>query len=176
MFAPLMLSRAVPNPLVPKRLVSSVSRGPAMKLDSLASMSPELTKALNMFNENNIRGALDIALRQYKTEFEKIDPDQSMLSSFSGKQSLRPAFTFLSSLLSSLGPRHPETVATLAEMSSIGETSSPFKIRTIRKRHGGYPVRLNNGKWTWQGPHWSRYNNRTWKSGFSSDFTFGWGK
>lgn len=176
MFSSYIVRRLAPTTFVTQRSLVSVGRGSAFKLEEVASTNPELTKALNMFNENNIRGALDIALTEYKTEFAATDPHQSMQSLLNPKHSRRPAFTFLSSLLSSLGPQHPETVATLAEMNSIGQTSSPFKIRTIRKRHGGYPVRLNNGKWTWQGPHWSRFNNRTWKSGFSSDFTFGWGK
>ena len=160
----------------PRRQFSSYIQPIIASPVDIAKGNPALARALEMFNSNDLRGALEIALDEYKREFESADESELMKSPRNNSESSRPAFSFLSSLLASLGPRHPETLLTLSKMQSIGEEATPFLPRAIRKRHGGYPVRLNNGKWTWQGPHWSLNNNRTWKTGYSSDFTYGWSK
>jgi hypothetical protein len=147
-----------------------------MSLEQCASINSSLARALDLLNSNETKAAIDIAIHEYKAEFDQYDNTDSFVKSKSDYEIARPAFSFLSSLLSSLGPRHPDTIAALALLRAGRDEATPFKPRVIAKRHGGYPVRLNNGKWTWQGPHWSRPNNRTWKTGYSSDFTFGQGK
>jgi hypothetical protein len=143
----------------------------------IAKANPNLSKALDLFESNQISESLDIALKEYKNELLISNPEKSFALSRLDDESSRPAFSFLSQLLASLGPKHPQTVRTLSHMrATVGDEATPFKPRIIQKQHGGYPVRLNNGKWTWQGPHWSRHNNRTWKTGYSSDFTYGYGK
>ena len=177
-----MISRSIPI-CVANRVFSSASRIMSKntliegnRLDELGRRNQKFASALELFNANDINGALQIALKEYSTESTSQHPRDLFTCSKAEDELNRPAYSFLSELLRSLGPNHPETLATLAKMSHSVAESEPFKPRVIKKRHGGYPVRLNNGKWTWQGPHWSRYNNRTWKTGYSSDFTFGWGK
>ncbi len=145
-------------------------------LEKLATENVRLKESLARFDSNDVSRALEIALEEYRAEFQTHQTEDILTTSKSSDESARPAFMFLSSLLASLGPKHPETVKTLALMRATHPEATPFKLRTIQKSHGGYPVRLNNGKWTWQGPHWSRHNNRTWRTGYSSDFTYGWGK
>ena len=145
-------------------------------LDELANTNHILRSALDMFNSNRVDEALSLSLEAYANEMSECDPRAVLTTSLPCNESTRPSYTFLSMLLSSLGPSHPGVISTLAEMQAMGDEATPFKPRVVQKQHGGYPVRLNNGKWTWQGPHWSRKNNRTWKSGFSSDFTYGMGK
>jgi hypothetical protein len=147
-----------------------------VSLQKIAASNERLKESLELFDSNEVPRALEIALQQYRVEFESHHSEDILSSSKTANESARPAFTFLSSLLASLGPKHPETIKTIALMRSTHPEATPFKPRVIQKSHGGYPVRLNNGKWTWQGPHWSRHNNRTWKSGYSSDFTYGQGK
>jgi len=144
----------------------------------IANSNPNLKQSLELFESNRIQDSLEIALREYHSESSNTPSERIFVSSRREDESNRPAYAFLSSLLASLGPKHPETIRTLALMKSTSEEeeATPFIPRIIQKRHGGYPVRLNNGKWTWQGPHWSRHNNRTWKTGYSSDFTYGMGK
>ena len=142
----------------------------------LVEGNDRLKESLDLFEGNNVGRALEIALQEYRIEFQGHDACETLKPSPRDARSNRPAFEFLSSLLASLGPQHPETVKTIALMRSTHPEATPFKQRIVQKSHGGYPVRLNNGKWTWQGPHWSRHNNRTWKTGYSSDFTYGWGK
>lgn len=143
------------------------------RLDDMALGNHNLVKALEHFRSNEISESLSIALVEYTKEFAASDPELNLTTSVIDDRNNRPCFRFLTELLGSLGPHHPETSATIARMQRVGEAATPFKPRVIAKQHGGYPVRLNNGKWTWQGPHWSRRNNRTWKTGYSSDFTFG---
>ena len=145
-------------------------------LKNLAEGNSRLGESLEHFDSNDIPRALEIAVEEYRVELQSYDTRNILTNSKASDESARPAFAFLSSLLASLGPKHPETIKTLGLMRSTHPEATPFKIRKIQKSHGGYPVRLNNGKWTWQGPHWSRHNNRTWKTGYSSDFTYGWGK
>ncbi len=160
----------------PVRRFSSYSSPAILSPTEIAKGNPALARALEMFNSNDLRGGLEVAVEEYKREFASLDGAEFVQSPRNNSESKRPAYSFLSSLLASLGPRHPETLLTLSKLRTIGEEATPFLPRIIRKRHGGYPVRLNNGKWTWQGPHWSLGNNRTWKTGYSSDFTYGWGK
>jgi hypothetical protein len=171
-----MLRGYVPTLLVSKRLFSAGLLGVSRSLEEISNGNLRLQKALEMFNDNDIPGAISIAVDEYKTEFRSSDPEAVFVYQRSVSEMNRPAYSFLASMLASLGPRHPETISALAAMRSGCDEASPFKPRVIAKRHGGYPVRLNNGKWTWQGPHWSRSNNRTWKTGYSSDFTYGRGK
>jgi len=157
--------------------VSNTFRKGPLTLSDIANHNSKLSQALELFESNRIPESLNIALAEYRNEVEERNPEQSFVSSRLEDESARPAFSFLSQLLASLGPKHPETVKALSVMrATVGEEATPFKPRVIQKQHGGYPVRLNNGKWTWQGPHWSRHNNRTWKTGYSSDFTYGSGK
>jgi hypothetical protein len=148
----------------------------SISLQKLSVNNIKLKESLELFESNEVPRALEIALEEYRLEFQSQNAENILLSSKPVDESTRPAYTFLSSLLASLGPKHPETIKTIALMRSTHPEATPFKLRIIQKSHGGYPVRLNNGKWTWQGPHWSRHNNRTWKLGYSSDFTYGWGK
>ncbi len=151
-------------------------RPSSVYLDNLVAGNDRLKESLDLFESNDLTRAFEIAVQEYRSEFEANDTELILISSRNTDEAARPAFMFLSSLLASLGPKHPETVKTLALMRSTHPEATPFKPRIIQKAHGGYPVRLNSGKWTWQGPHWSRHNNRTWKTGYSSDFTYGWGK
>lgn len=163
-------------PIPSSRMISSFSQPKTSSLDKLVLKNPQLSGALEKFRTNDIQSALRIAIDQYKQEFDSSDPQSILTFSRASDTVNRPAYTFLSEILASLGPRNSLAISAIAEMHSVEEESSPFKPRMIRRQHGGYPVRLNNGKWTWQGPHWSRRNNRTWKTGYSSDFTNGWGK
>ena len=158
------------------RCCSTFSLKPTRSLDALAGNNAQLKKSLELFASNNVTESVAIALKAYQDEFLFTDSETILTSSSNQDRINRPCFWFISELLGSLGPHHPETASTIARMSLISEMSSPIKLRVIQKRHGGYPVRLNNGKWTWQGPHWSRPNNRTWRTGYSSDFTYGSGK
>ena len=171
-----MLSRKSIFSFCQRWIVNTPKVAPSPSLDELASRNSQLEKALEKFNSNDVRGAISLAVEEYKSEFRSMDPSLVFQAQRSVSDIDRPAYSFLSSMLASLGPRHPETVSALAAMRTVFDESTPFKPRIIAKRHGGYPVRLNNGKWTWQGPHWSRSNNRTWKTGYSSDFTYGRGK
>lgn len=155
---------------------SNVRPGTSKNLQDLANENPEFSKAIQMLTSNDIAGAIEIAMNEYKKEFDGQNMAAVFVSGSTVSDEGRPAFSFLSSMLASLGPRHPETASAIAMLRTITQEATPFKPRRVEKRHGGYPVRLNNGKWTWQGPHWSRGNNRTWKTGYSSDFTYGWGK
>ena len=163
--------------LGPQRLFATqIELKSSRKLEDVAATNPNLAEALELFKSNKIREAFELALSEYKHELKGINADVSLTLPRYRMMSDRPCFWFLSELVGSLGGSHPETAATLALMETNSDIATPFKPRIVAKRHGGYPVRLNNGKWTWQGPHWSRHNNRTWKSGYSSDFTYGWGK
>lgn len=148
----------------------------AISLEALAASNETLKSSLFLFQSNDIKQALDLAFQEYTRELEQTSADSTLSLSRSENDASRPAYSFLTELMGSLGPQHPDTVDTLARLESLTGPASHFKVRVIQKQHGGYPVRLNNGKWTWQGPHWSRHNNRTWKTGYSSDFTYGWGK
>ena len=145
-------------------------------LSALTNNNPKLDRALELLESNDIEGALRIGIDEYKKELESLDLKLVFTRSRSSDGITRPSFHFLREMIGSLGPTHPAGIAALAEIQQLSEEATPFKPRVIKKRHGGYPVRLNNGKWTWQGPHWSRTNNRTWKTGYASDLTFGWGK
>lgn len=145
-------------------------------LSALTNKDPKLDRAVELLESNDIEGALRIGIDEYRKELESSDLKLVFTRSRSSDGESRPSFKFLTEMIGSLGPTHPAGIAALAEIQQLSEEATPFKPRLIKKRHGGYPVRLNNGKWTWQGPHWSRTNNRTWKTGYASDFTFGWGK
>jgi hypothetical protein len=142
----------------------------------IAERNTFLSEAYERFQANDVETAIRISIAEYRREFVEADHCSSLTSDGASDEAKRPAFTFLADMIASLGPRNEMAISAIAEMKSVGEVARPFIPRVIRRQHGGYPVRLNNGKWTWQGPHWSRRNNRTWKSGFSSDFTYGWGK
>lgn len=154
----------------------SAPRSPPHSLETLCLNRPILASALDLLNKNETSSAIDIAFAEYKREVEGLDAEAVLVSSKVDDERNRPAFSFLSQMMASLGPRHPDTLRAMGMLASVSGPVTPFKLRVIQKRHGGYPVRLNNGKWTWQGPHWSRHNNRTWKTGYSSDFTYGRGK
>lgn len=154
----------------------STSHSPPHSLETLCLNRPIFASALELLNKNETSSAIDIAFAEYKREVEGLDAESVLVSSKVDDERNRPAFSFLSQMMASLGPRHPDTLRAMGMLASVSGPVTPFKLRVIQKRHGGYPVRLNNGKWTWQGPHWSRNNNRTWKTGYSSDFTYGRGK
>jgi hypothetical protein len=155
---------------------SAVSISSPQSLETLCLNRPILSSALDLLNKNETSSAIDIAFAEYKREVEGLDAESVLVSSKVDDERNRPAFSFLSQMMASLGPRHPDTLRAMGMLASVSGPVTPFKLRVIQKRHGGYPVRLNNGKWAWQGPHWSRHNNRTWKTGYSSDFTYGRGK
>jgi hypothetical protein len=50
-----------------------------------------------------------------------------------------------------------------------GFKPTPMKQRYLQRRRGGLPRRLLNGKWLWEGPHWSIKNKNSMKSGFNSN-------
>lgn len=172
------------NPLKAARNLSTLQSGlkpvstlkKSVSLDRVVSRNETLSEALELFRANDVEAALRISLSEYKKEFNSMDHYMTLNSSHGNEEASRPAFTFLSEIIASLGPRNSLAISAIAEMQSVGEECTPMNPRLIRRHHGGYPVRLNNGKWTWQGPHWSRRNNRTWKTGYASDFTYGWGK
>ncbi len=170
----LRVHRSIISPSV--TCCSTFTNRSGLSLEVIAATHPNLQTSLEHFHRNDIKHAIDIALDEYQKEHEERGSLATLMSSKNEDEKLRPAYSFLSQMMASLGPHHPETAGALARLESLSGPATPFKVRVIQKQHGGYPVRLNNGKWTWQGPHWSRPNNRTWKTGFSSDFTYGWGK
>ncbi len=127
--------------------------------------------AVRCFLNGDQATGLEHAMRNYKAEFDRIGPEGVLTMQWWEEKKKRPNKEILTLMMQSLGPLNPLTIQTQAKLQGdiqkLPHTS--LQPRYLEQRRGGLPRRLLNGKWMWEGSHWSIKNKNKMGSGYETN-------
>jgi hypothetical protein len=132
--------------------------------ESSSSHSRDL---IERFLSGDVQGSLEKALTMYGEEFVTFDPITLASEQPWEADTNRPHRRILELMMKSLDPVHPAVIKTRASLEVLldRKTTRPVIPKRVYIRSGGLPRRQLNGRWTWEGPHWSVYNKNQIKTG-----------
>ena len=128
-------------------------------------------ESVRIFLNGDHAKGLAQAFFNYKNEFTRIGPQDVLTMPVWEEKKKRPHKEILTLMMQSLGPLNPLTIETQAKLKGEHDNlpHTPMQPRYLERRRGGLPRRLLNGKWMWEGSHWSIKNKNKMGSGHESN-------
>ena len=164
------------TPLVNKMMRSGTASNDDIRLKAKAELlvhvnrkdaSVDERKVASFLHAGKLVEALDQALQLYGTEFVSFNVSKLDQESFWEAQTNRPMRTTLVLLMQTIGPQHEAVINAKGKLRLLldAQPSAPLFNKKLYPRRGGLPRRLLNGRWLWEGPHWSIKNKNQIKTG-----------
>ena len=150
--------------------IQLVAKGSLHLMLQNESLKHEVREVITQFLNGKCVECLDIALRLYAEEFVSFNIHTLSNEKTWEAQSRRPCRQVLELIMASMGPLNHDVLSARSKLQILLDrrATSPVIPKIVRLRRGGLPRRLLNGKWMWEGPHWSIRNKNQIKTGHST--------
>ena len=142
------------------RLMSTANLWIAYKSKSTEVAAKE---ALKPFFKGEHQKAFELMLQSYANELTALSPAEHQAETEWEAISHRPIRFILTDMMTSLGPMNSAVLEARGKLSVLldRKQSTPLYNKKLHPRRGGLARRMLNGKWKWEGPHWSIKNKNT---------------
>ena len=150
--------------------IKLLARGTLFRMLSNDTLDDKIRHAIKGFLAGSSRLSLDTALSLYGAEFVSFDLHTLSNEKTWEAQSLRPCRTVLELMMTAMGPMDNDVLDIRSKLQLLLDRKPTSTVipKVVLIRRGGLPRRLLNGKWMWEGPHWSMRNKKQIKTGHSS--------